>query len=126
MPASAARAFSFQVYDPTYFVAFSFAAENPVSFVNAPPGCSTNLLGANPLAAVDQLLERLVVNNARFREWQSWLQGPVVFLVIVTGLLLLYAAPRLRLSGGWAPFRWRRVPVTRSLIGGSPVAIGGG
>jgi ABC-type uncharacterized transport system substrate-binding protein len=50
-PASAAKAFSFQVYDPTYFVAFSLAAENPVSFVNAPQGCSTNVLGSNPLAA---------------------------------------------------------------------------
>jgi ABC-type uncharacterized transport system substrate-binding protein len=37
-PASAAKAFSFQVYDPTYFVAF---------------GCSVNLLGSKPLAADD-------------------------------------------------------------------------
>ena len=50
-PASAKTAFSLQVYDPTYFVAFSFEAKDPVTLVNAPNGCSANMLGANPLQA---------------------------------------------------------------------------
>jgi ABC-type uncharacterized transport system substrate-binding protein len=51
--ASASKAFSFQVYDPTYFVAFEMDKENPVSLSGAPKGCSVNSVGANPLAAAD-------------------------------------------------------------------------
>lgn len=46
-----AKLFSFQVYDPTYFVAFELDKQNGVSFVNEPKGCSTNVAGAKPLAA---------------------------------------------------------------------------
>lgn len=52
-PASAKRAFSFQVYDPTYFVAFEMEKQDPVRMTGAPKGCSTNHLGANPLVAAD-------------------------------------------------------------------------
>lgn len=52
-PASAAKAFSFQVYDPTYFVAFEMDQQDPVSMDRAPKGCSANLLGSKPLAAED-------------------------------------------------------------------------
>ena len=48
---AAAKLFSLQVYDPTYFVAFELDKQNGVSFVNAPKGCSTNVAGAKPLAA---------------------------------------------------------------------------
>ena len=50
---SATRAFSFQVYDPTYFVAFEMEKDNPVNLAGAPKGCSINVLGSNPLAASD-------------------------------------------------------------------------
>ena len=46
-----AKLFSFQVYDPTYFVAFELDKQNGVSFVNAPKGCTNNVTGAKPLAA---------------------------------------------------------------------------
>jgi len=49
-PASAATAFTFQVYDPSYFVAFSLDPQDPVDLVNAPPGCSAKVLGADPLS----------------------------------------------------------------------------
>lgn len=52
-PASAAKAFSFQVYDPTYYVAFEMEKENPISMADAPKGCSINVLGSKPLAADD-------------------------------------------------------------------------
>ena len=52
-PASAGKAFSFQVYDPTYFVAFELDKTNPVSMAGAPQGCSINVLGTKPLAAED-------------------------------------------------------------------------
>ena len=48
---AAAKLFSFQVYDPTYFVAFELDRQNGVSFVNAPKGCTNNVAGAKPLAA---------------------------------------------------------------------------
>jgi ABC-type uncharacterized transport system substrate-binding protein len=48
-----AKAFSFQVYDPTYFVAFEMEKQDPVGMAGAPKGCSVNLLGSKPLAAED-------------------------------------------------------------------------
>jgi ABC-type uncharacterized transport system substrate-binding protein len=50
-PASAGKAFTFQVYDPTYFVAFEMEKDNPASLAGAPKGCSINILGSRPLAA---------------------------------------------------------------------------
>lgn len=66
---------------------------------------------ANPLAAADQLLERLVVNNQTLQTYGDWIKGPVVFFVLVAALLLLYAGPRLRLEAGRAgTFRaWGRL-----------------
>ncbi|MGH6853350.1 MAG: DUF1007 family protein [Methylocella sp.] len=52
-PASASKAFSFQVYDPTYFVDFEMDKQDPVSMAGAPKGCSVNVLGANPLETAD-------------------------------------------------------------------------
>jgi ABC-type uncharacterized transport system substrate-binding protein len=50
-PASAGKAFSFQVYDPTYFVAFEMEKDDPIGMAGAPKGCSINILGSKPLAA---------------------------------------------------------------------------
>jgi ABC-type uncharacterized transport system substrate-binding protein len=52
-PASATKAFSFQVYDPTYFVDFEMEKQGPVGMAGAPKGCSVSLLGSKPLAAAD-------------------------------------------------------------------------
>lgn len=49
-PASAGRAFTMQVYDPTYYVAFDLEKANPVSLSGAPAGCSLNILQPPPLA----------------------------------------------------------------------------
>ena len=57
---------------------------------------------SNPLAATDQFLERVVVNNALWRDWASWFKGPVAFFTLVLVLLLVYAAPRLQLEAGRA------------------------
>lgn len=42
-PASAARALTLTVYDPTYFVAFTLAEHDPVALVGAPGGCSASV-----------------------------------------------------------------------------------
>jgi ABC-type uncharacterized transport system substrate-binding protein len=52
-PLDAKKPFSFQVYDPTYFVSFSFENTAPVKLDDAPPGCSTRTLYPNPLVADD-------------------------------------------------------------------------
>ncbi len=51
--AKTGRAMSLQVYDPTYFVDFELAANDPVSLAGAPQGCSKTVLGANPLVVQD-------------------------------------------------------------------------
>jgi ABC-type uncharacterized transport system substrate-binding protein len=55
-PASAAKAFSFQVYDPTFFVAFELERQDPVALVGAPVGCTANVLGAKPLETAESKL----------------------------------------------------------------------
>ncbi|MFY9629068.1 MAG: DUF1007 family protein [Methylocystis sp.] len=50
-PVSAQKPFSFQVYDPTYFVSFGFEKQNPVTLVKAPAGCSLSAMDPKPLAA---------------------------------------------------------------------------
>jgi ABC-type uncharacterized transport system substrate-binding protein len=52
-PVDAKKPFSFQVYDPTYFVSFAFEKGAAAKLVGAPPGCSTSTLDPNPLVAGD-------------------------------------------------------------------------
>lgn len=67
---------------------------------------------SNPLAASDEFLEKVIVNNRNLHDQGSWLKGPVIFAILVLGLLLVYAAPRLRLHverTGWLRPRWNSV-----------------
>ena len=52
-PTRTGRFMSLQIYDPTYFVDFELAAQDPVQFADAPSGCSKTVLGANPLVVQD-------------------------------------------------------------------------
>jgi ABC-type uncharacterized transport system substrate-binding protein len=52
-PASAAKAFTLQVYDPTYFVDFRFDDSNSVRMIGAPQGCSVSIVTPPPLLAED-------------------------------------------------------------------------
>ena len=54
-PASAARAFSLQIYDPTFFVDFEMETDTDkaIGLIGAPGGCSASIAGANPLVAAD-------------------------------------------------------------------------
>ncbi len=52
-PASASRAFTVSVYDPTYFVSFDLADKDPVSLASAPAGCSASVMKPKPLEAGD-------------------------------------------------------------------------
>ena len=52
-PVAAKKPFSFQVYDPTYFVAFGLEKKDPVKLAQAPSGCSLSLMEPAPLVATD-------------------------------------------------------------------------
>ncbi len=52
-PVPAKKPFSFQVYDPTYFVSFGFEKQAPVTMGMPPAGCSVSLAEPGPLVAAD-------------------------------------------------------------------------
>lgn len=61
----------------------------------------------NPLAAQNHFLSKILVNNRTLEEYAGWLWSPIVFAVLVLVLLILVAAPGLRLEAGRANmFRW--------------------
>ena len=56
----------------------------------------------NPLAAVNHFLSKHLVNYRPLSEFWTWLTSPVVFAILVLGVLFLYAGPGLRLEAGRA------------------------
>jgi len=52
-PYPARKPFSFQVYDPTYYVSFGLEKRNPVTLAHTPAGCSVSLVEPAPLLATD-------------------------------------------------------------------------
>jgi hypothetical protein len=74
----------------------------PVQF---PGNTQTGVMGRflkalNPMEAVDHALEKLLVNNRTLDELTTYLRSPILMPLLVVGVLLLYAAPRLRLDPG--------------------------
>jgi ABC-2 type transport system permease protein len=57
----------------------------------------------NPIESANHFLEKVVVNNRTLDEFGDWLVAPVLFAVVVLGLLLFYAGPALRLEAARAP-----------------------
>ncbi len=67
--------------------------------------------GANPLAAANHFLGKVLVSHRSLDEMRGWLLAPVLCTALVLGLLFWYAGPRLRLEGGIASMAlpyWRR------------------
>ena len=57
VPAEKARQFSFSVYDPTFFVSFSLAEQQPVTLAgNVPAGCTTDIVDAPATSTTAQTL----------------------------------------------------------------------
>ena len=52
-PVKPVPALNVSVYDPTYFVDFQMAEQDPVALVSAPSGCSTSVIKPRPLEASD-------------------------------------------------------------------------
>ncbi len=93
----------------TLFVAVLFLI--PTQF---PGTAQTGFMGRlvkrmNPMESVNQILEKILVNNRTFAEMASWLAAPIVLAVVVSVLLFVVAAPRLDLTGdnlkSWRPRR---------------------
>ena len=75
---------------------------------NAQTGTMGRLLKrVNPMEAVNQFLEKVIVNNRTFEEMYDWLTAPIIFFVFVVIALFVIAAPGLRLEGGTAGRNWR-------------------
>jgi len=53
----------------------------------------------NPLQATSEFLEKVLVNNRTVAEKSPYLVAAILSAVVITGLLFLYAAPRLHLEG---------------------------
>jgi len=64
----------------------------------------------NPVAATEEFLEKILVNNRTLEEYWAWLLSPVIFALVVLALLLVFSAPGLRLEAGRSALvgrRWR-------------------
>jgi hypothetical protein len=53
----------------------------------------------NPMQATSEFLEKVLVNNRTVAEKSPYLVAAILSAVVITGLLFLYAAPRLHLEG---------------------------
>jgi ABC-2 type transport system permease protein len=62
----------------------------------------------NPLAAAYHFLSKHLVNNIKLSEFWMWLETPVIFSAAMTVLLLVFAAPGLRLENGKKSKFWSR------------------
>jgi hypothetical protein len=74
----------------------------PVQF---PGNTQTGVMGRflkalNPMEAVDHVIEKLLVNNRGLDEVSTYLRSPIIMPLLVLVILLIYAAPRLRLDAG--------------------------
>lgn len=74
----------------------------------------------NPLAAVNHFLSKHLVNYEPLSLFWPWLESPVVFTVLIMGLLFWFAAPNLRLEPGRPSKLW--LSFSR-LVGVSAVAV---
>jgi len=52
----------------------------------------------NPLEGTNEFLEKILVNNRPFAQYEIWLRTPEVFAALIVGILLIYAASRLRID----------------------------
>jgi uncharacterized repeat protein (TIGR01451 family) len=61
----------------------------------------------DPMQATSEFLEKFIVNNRAPSERYTYLISSIIAAVVISGILFLYAAPRLQLEGG-SPRLFRR------------------
>jgi hypothetical protein len=52
----------------------------------------------NPLEGTNELLEKILVNNRPFSQYENWLRTPEIFAALMVGILFFYAGSRLRID----------------------------
>jgi ABC-type uncharacterized transport system substrate-binding protein len=67
-----------EVYDPEYFVAFTFAKKNPITLYHAPPGCTAEYHPPHPLDA--KIMARLAAVPASQHDLSPALEDAAVGL----------------------------------------------
>jgi hypothetical protein len=74
----------------------------------------------NPMQATSSFMEKIIVNNRTLEEYGTYLVASIIAAVLTSGVLLLYAAPRLELEGGGPSIGRpkRRVPRTATAVTG--------
>ena len=54
----------------------------------------------NPIEGMNEFLEKILVNNRPFSQYEIWLRTPEVFAGVILLLLIFYAGSRLRIDAG--------------------------
>ena len=62
------EAFTFRVYDPTFYIAISLLNPNPIQLTSAPPGCSPSVNAPDSTEATESTKQMLADQPA---DWQS-------------------------------------------------------
>jgi ABC-2 type transport system permease protein len=70
-------------------------------------GLGYALQQVDPMQATSEFLEKFIVNNRAPSERYTYLVSSIIAAVVISGILFLYAAPRLQLEGG-SPRLFRR------------------
>ncbi len=52
----------------------------------------------NPIEGTNEILEKVLVNNRSLAQYEVWMRTPEIFAAVTVGILLLYAAARLRID----------------------------
>jgi hypothetical protein len=76
----------------------------------------------SPMEATYHFLEKIIVNSRTVEELTAFLVAPIALMVISTGALVWYAAPRLRLEAGRVGRRTMPKGITSALMLGLLVA----
>jgi ABC-2 type transport system permease protein len=77
----------------------------------------------NPMESFNHFLENVLVNNRTPHQMSLWFTSPVVFAVLVFGLLFLYASPGLRLEGGKMSKFWSSLGRRLGLAGSACLIV---
>lgn len=73
------------------------------------------LLWVNPIPAGFDYLSKMLVSNGTFSEFWTFLQSPLVFSVVMLGLLFFYFGPKLSVEVGKTSNFWSKISRTLGL-----------
>jgi len=116
----------------SYFVSLAIYALFLVP-AQLPSGAQSGAMGqflqwANPIAATNHFLSKILVSSSIVSRYRTWLEAPIIFCVLLLIVLFLFAAPGLRLENGAKSKLWGRIGRTFGMgmlvmlvVGATPV-----